>query len=439
MFRAKYEAWPGDYSFAIDAWGAADANPTTCVTTPSTSKLTCNGNADGLIIPSTGSNEVYRFWQHLANAEMIEGSFNGVTQGTNEFSSTAANSPSSRYTKGGWFVWSWSNMVGDSAFFDRSYGNTLAVGSGWNANNWPNGALLSTQDAWNIDTKLDDGKPATGKVAVSLWPSCTTAANSAAVSADYKLDASGPNCILLWPNALAIDPTSRTVLAPSLPANGGWSAWGSCSVTCGGGTQTRTCTNPIPSGGPGACVGASSQACNTGPCPINGGWSGWDSCDASCGWGTQDRYCNNPAPAFGGAPCTGASSQSCYAGACPCIDTWVSSFGGCPCCHTHSVYSCSGVHDESSNGCGAWCAAMAALGLPTCSDYRLKTEIVQVASRRDFNIYEFSYKADPSHTRYRGVLAQEVLDIHDATVLMPNGYYAVRYNVLGVPFEKLEN
>jgi Thrombospondin type 1 domain len=46
--------------------------------------------------------------------------------------------------------------------------------------------------------------------------------------------------------------------------SGGFSAWSSCSASCGGGTQTRTCTNPTPTSGGAACVGAFSQACNTG-------------------------------------------------------------------------------------------------------------------------------------------------------------------------------
>jgi hypothetical protein len=50
------------------------------------------------------------------------------------------------------------------------------------------------------------------------------------------------------------------------PVDGGWSAWSSCSATCGGGTQTRTCTNPAPKNGGAQCSGPSSQACNTQAC-----------------------------------------------------------------------------------------------------------------------------------------------------------------------------
>jgi len=49
--------------------------------------------------------------------------------------------------------------------------------------------------------------------------------------------------------------------------NGGWTDWSTCSVTCGGGTQTRTCTNPAPYCGGADCTGASSQSCNTQVCP----------------------------------------------------------------------------------------------------------------------------------------------------------------------------
>lgn len=50
--------------------------------------------------------------------------------------------------------------------------------------------------------------------------------------------------------------------------NGNWSDFSACSAGCGGGTQSRTCTNPAPAGGM-YCVGAATQACNTHSCCTN--------------------------------------------------------------------------------------------------------------------------------------------------------------------------
>ena len=56
--------------------------------------------------------------------------------------------------------------------------------------------------------------------------------------------------------------------------DGGWSDWASwseCSVTCGGGSQSRfrRCTNPPPSGGGDQCTGEEfeRQNCNENRCP----------------------------------------------------------------------------------------------------------------------------------------------------------------------------
>ncbi len=60
--------------------------------------------------------------------------------------------------------------------------------------------------------------------------------------------------------------TNGATNPPTCSINGGWSAWSACSVSCGGGTQTRTCTNPAPLNGGSACSGATSQACSIQAC-----------------------------------------------------------------------------------------------------------------------------------------------------------------------------
>ena len=152
---------------------------------------------------------------------------------------------------------------------------------------------------------------------------------------------------------------------PAPPAeenvDGGWSDYGLCSASCGGGTQSRTCTNPSPQGTGATCVGESTRSCNCQDCTdgsgdVDGGWSDWSTCTLSCGrgtcvfeceareslcysitlsthsstrmlrrtnrtrsnnTGTQTRLCNNPSQQGNGAPCTGDSMQYCNENACP--------------------------------------------------------------------------------------------------------------------------
>jgi len=48
--------------------------------------------------------------------------------------------------------------------------------------------------------------------------------------------------------------------------DGGWSNWGACNATCGGGWQTRVCNNPVPSEEGANCTGPETGPCNTGTC-----------------------------------------------------------------------------------------------------------------------------------------------------------------------------
>ena len=48
--------------------------------------------------------------------------------------------------------------------------------------------------------------------------------------------------------------------------DGGWSGFGACSKFCGGGIQTKICTNPVPANGGKDCIGSAAKACNTQAC-----------------------------------------------------------------------------------------------------------------------------------------------------------------------------
>ena len=113
------------------------------------------------------------------------------------------------------------------------------------------------------------------------------------------------------------------------PVNGGWSGFsgfGTCAKSCGGGTKdrSRTCTNPTPKWGGAQCPGSAtnSVACNTHACPVDGtwnAWSNWGACSKSCAAGTQVSTRTCKMPEHGGKACGGAArkSQGCNHGACP--------------------------------------------------------------------------------------------------------------------------
>ncbi|XP_033759595.1 A disintegrin and metalloproteinase with thrombospondin motifs adt-1-like [Pecten maximus] len=124
---------------------------------------------------------------------------------------------------------------------------------------------------------------------------------------------------------------SQVCTLPPCPIDGAWSswsAWGSCTVTCGGGTATRgrSCTNPTPQYGGAQCSGnvTDTMDCNTAVCIIDGDWAEWNpwgTCTISCGNGTRSRIrsCSDPLPLNGGLQCPGASSDfsECNTQDCP--------------------------------------------------------------------------------------------------------------------------
>jgi prepilin-type N-terminal cleavage/methylation domain-containing protein len=82
-FKDKYFALPGDMNNATSFWGAADGSTgltAACFGAAGTGTQTCNGDGSGTIYPTSASDESLRFWQHLARAGLIEGSYTGRLQ-----------------------------------------------------------------------------------------------------------------------------------------------------------------------------------------------------------------------------------------------------------------------------------------------------------------------------------------------------------------------
>jgi hypothetical protein len=72
------------------------------------------------------------------------------------------------------------------------------------------------------------------------------------------------------------------------------------------------------------------------------------------------------------------------------------------------------------------------------SDIRLKTDIEQVGTAANgLPLYTFKYIGGDAV--YRGVMAQDVLEVFpEAVSTMPNGFFAVHYDMLGLSMTRIE-
>lgn len=111
---------------------------------------------------------------------------------------------------------------------------------------------------------------------------------------------------------LSIPPTEAPTAVPTLPpVNCQWSAWSACSVSCGGGTQTRYHVVEAANGG-NPCYGNYTQACNTQECPRDCVWGAFGPCLKSGSGCVQTRSISVTAR-HGGRECVGSPTQVCYA------------------------------------------------------------------------------------------------------------------------------
>ena len=207
-FRDKYFAIPGDMTNAASFWGAADGSTgstAACFSTQGTGTQTCNGNGNGILDWATASNEYFRFWQQLANAGLIEGSYSGIGGAGGPGSSDTTNSPVGKISNSMWAANYQGNIAGTPVLFDGQYGNIFEIGAP-KAGNSPYGELFTPTDAWNIDTKMDDGRPATGFIVIqaAALPDCTDAAAGATTdfTANYALSITAPGCAIIFRNQM---------------------------------------------------------------------------------------------------------------------------------------------------------------------------------------------------------------------------------------------
>lgn len=197
QFQDKYYALPGDYAGASALWSS-----------------TTNGNGNGRITDQTISTttvgnelrEQFRAWQHLSLAGMVEGNFTGTSSDgeTNQMRSAGVNVPRSEALGAGWAVVT--IRIDSGGVLDMPYitgdvppntvlwfgGNSVAA---FSTRNYMQ-PVLTAEEAYRIDLKLDDGEPRTGKVVGQINATGTSCFNGAGTN--YNVSQTQPVCALVF-------------------------------------------------------------------------------------------------------------------------------------------------------------------------------------------------------------------------------------------------
>jgi prepilin-type N-terminal cleavage/methylation domain-containing protein len=182
QFQTRYNNPPGDYPTASSNWTGAG-----------------NGDGNGIVYGNgTPGNaaEYYYVWQHLALAGFIKGAYTGAANAAGG-PTLGVNVPASVMDNGGYLITHPNEMDGvvtggagglDSMYFDGTYGHVIRVAEVDGAvSATMKNPLLTAKQAYQIDSKYDDGMPGTGNIVApinTLLPNC--ASSNVAASAGYS-------------------------------------------------------------------------------------------------------------------------------------------------------------------------------------------------------------------------------------------------------------
>lgn len=176
-FKLEYGAIPGDMAEATNYWGVS----------------TADGNGNKIL---GAGPEGYQVWQHMALAEIIPGSYTGIT-GPNQAiwdSELGVNVPASKIPGVGYTALSINYGNNNSLTrldpnFTGSYQyslNQIVIGKE-DGDYWTNIGFLTPAEMRKIDRKIDNGLPGTGGIRPTRYNGCTDAGDAAASATNISL------------------------------------------------------------------------------------------------------------------------------------------------------------------------------------------------------------------------------------------------------------
>jgi type II secretory pathway pseudopilin PulG len=184
-FQDKYNALPGNFSEATTRLNAS----------------LVNGGGTGTLgttMLSANSTENVQFWQHLAAANLVTGVY-ARPEATNTDAKLGKEIPATRLGGGIVAVVADGSSTSNSVAIPRGTwlrigdgAPTTAAGSGTTSGDFAENAILTPDQAYQIDKSLDDGNPRTGKV-MATGTGCAT---GTAPNFSYDGTSSDRNCLL---------------------------------------------------------------------------------------------------------------------------------------------------------------------------------------------------------------------------------------------------
>lgn len=167
-FRDKYFMIPGDLSNATSFWGAAGGIGTGLDAPCRTAMQvhghtgTCNGDGDGTLASQSSGilNDASMYWDHLVHAGFVEGNYAYMSPWPAP-QVIGVHTPVSKITASGWFPChtargNFGRGANNMLILSKPPWSSAACGSGLSTG-------LSGPEAWNIDTKIDDGQAGHGR------------------------------------------------------------------------------------------------------------------------------------------------------------------------------------------------------------------------------------------------------------------------------------
>lgn len=210
IFRDQYLALPGDMRNATDFWG--EMINCNVAGTSGVGTQICNGDGDGIIEYSNVSaplqnGETFMFWKHLVNAGLISGEYTVLSGPGNHWHAIVGeNIPKSRMDNAGWSI-SYTTVA--PSVYNVDYNKAFLFGrNSFFGTSINGGAILTPEEAWNVDAKMDDGMPGTGQVigigesgwyqspSASYTNRCTLSLNYTEIDKGYNIEHNGKQCAL---------------------------------------------------------------------------------------------------------------------------------------------------------------------------------------------------------------------------------------------------